>query len=457
MNIRTRLTLQFILISAGIFLTALLFIYRQFDRAVENEFFLLLETQARKTAEMVLRNEPGLQPLLLFEDAETVLPPGGNTLVFDEQYRCVYAAQPDGISIGSKMLLEIRKMGNYRFKNDEFSGFGLTIDAVSGRQYVVVAEAVADRSKLDKLRNILLLTFFFSMAAVAAGGWFYAGQALRPVSQIVGEVEKILPADLSRRLQSNDERDELGHLIRTFNRMLDRIERAFQMQRGFISNVSHELKNPIAVMDSQLQLARSKPRSKEEYERVLASLHDDVHEISDTTNKLLQLANVHSDAAVILFSEVRLDELLYQTRAFLLKTQPDYAIQIAITDLPENPEQLCVRGNEPLLRTALLNLFENGCKYSPDHRVEVSIQFSAAGQPEIDIFNGGDGIPEADLPHIFEPFFRSAAHIRLKGSGIGLSLVKSICELHRINMDVESGAGRGTRFRLKFESELSVK
>ena len=129
-------------------------------------------------------------------------------------------------------------------------------------------------------------------------------------------------------------------MVTTFNSLLDRIEHAFQMQRGFISNVSHELKNPIATMDAQLQLARNKTRSVEEYDRVLTSLHEDVKEITDTADKLLQLAKIHSGSTHIEFSNVRLDELIYQSRDTLLKTHPTYNITIDIRKLPENEEDL---------------------------------------------------------------------------------------------------------------------
>ena len=449
MNIRARLTLQFILLTAGIFLTALVFIDRQFGLHVENEFFSLLESKARMTGEMVLNNDADLKPIAL-PTVKSELRSTGNTSIFDENLHCVFSINPSAGFLDEKSLEELHDMGTCRMKRNDFFVFGVTLVNNSGRSFLVVSEEKPDFSKLSELRNILLLTFFLILAAVATGGWFYAGQALRPVSRIVDAVDEILPADLSRRLQADNQHDEISHLVGTFNRLLDRIEHAFQMQRSFISNVSHELKNPLAAMDAQLQLARSKTRSPEEYSAVITSLHDDVQELSDTTSKLLQLAKVNSDAQGIQFSEVRLDELIYQARAALLKTRPDATVRIEITDLPENEDQLCIEGNEPLLRTALLNLFDNGCKFSSDNRVEVSIGFNREGLPEIGIHNEGEAIPAGELPRIFEPFFRSSKHISLKGSGIGLSLVQTILRLHGVVLGVESTAEKGTTFLMKF-------
>ncbi len=450
MRIRTRLTLQFILLTAGIFTAALFFIYTRFEQHVEHEFFTLLESKARMTAEMLLRHEETLRPLPPPGGQVSMLPPTSNISIFDAQKQRVFALNSGHCAISPEQLSTICRDGASRFKQSDCFIFGAIVNSATGHTYIVVSEDKPDYSKLRPLRNILLVTFFMVMAAIAAGGWFYAGQALAPVLRIVNEVDALLPVDLSRRLRHADQRDEMSHLAATFNRLLDRIEHAFQMQRSFISNVSHELRNPLAAMNAQLQLTRNRPRSVEAYDQVLTSLHDDVRDMTDTTDKLLQLANVHSNAANIAFEPLRLDELLYQTRDALLKTHPDYVVRIEINNLPVEESGLCTVGNEALLRTALLNLLDNGCKFSPDHTVRAGINFAPTGQCSIDIRNNGQGIPEADLPRIFDPFFRSGQHSRLKGSGVGLSLVQSILRLHRIDMQARNMAGGGVQFRLTF-------
>ena len=343
----------------------------------------------------------------------------------------------------------IWEKGSCRFFNDGLSAFGTVMQSESGRNYLVISEDKPDYSKLAKLQNILLISFFIAIAAIAAGGWFYAGQALNPVSRIVNEVESILPADLSRRLQSDEQHDELSHLIDTFNQLLDRIEHAFQMQRSFISNVSHELKNPLAAMDAQIQLVTNKTRSIEEYMKVFGSLREDVQGMSETAGKLLQLASVYADTDNKIFTRVRLDELLYQTKQQLLKSQPNYVVRIEMNDLPSDEDLLCTDGNEPLLRIALLNLFDNGCKFSPDHSVYVNMVFLETGGTQIRIKNLS-GIPESDQKRIFEPFFRSTIHARQKGSGIGLSLVTSILKLHRSKIKLDTDADQETCFVVTF-------
>ena len=118
--------------------------------------------------------------------------------------------------------------------------------------------------------------------------------------------------------------------------------------------------------------------------------------------------------------------------------------------MPETAEGLLINANEPLLRLAILNLMNNACKYSPDQKVHLRAIFKPEGQHEMEVCDNGPGIPAAEQALIFEPFYRSPRHITLKGTGIGLSLVKSILNLHQISLSVESPAKGGTVFRLVF-------
>jgi signal transduction histidine kinase len=449
MKIRTRLTLQFIFICAGIFILALLFIFNQFRQYVENDFFAHLESKGRMTAEMMLRHESELKPIQPQNtDNTTQLPSIGNISIFNDQFQCVFTLNSSASLAKTSQIAQIDFNTPYRFSIDKFKAVGFTIMANSGKKYFVISEDIPDFSKLITLRNILLLSFMLIIAAVAAGGWFYAGQALQPVSHIVNEVDNIIPTDLSGRLKKDNNHDELSHLVTTFNSLLDRIEHAFQMQRSFISNVSHELKNPMATMDAQLQLVRNKPRTIQEYDRVLTSLHEDVKELTGTADKLLQLAKIHSGNTQIDCSNVRLDELIYQSRDAVLRAHPAYFIDIEFKALPENDEDLCVFVNEPLLRTALINLLDNSCKFSDDNKAIVVLDYDAKNQ--IEIKDKGQGISTEDMPYIFEPFFRGVQNGHKKGSGIGLSLVKSILQLHNITISVKSTAEEGTTFSLSF-------
>ncbi|MDX2279108.1 MAG: HAMP domain-containing sensor histidine kinase [Saprospiraceae bacterium] len=452
MQIRTKLTLQFILLVAGILFFSHYFIYYKFREINENEFYNSLHSKSLMTAEMVLHDENTLKPLQPNEKTSGVtLPFRENIIIYNDRLEKVFAFNHDANPLSAASLRSIKAGAEYRFEQGKSNIIGFRHISKSGKEYVILAESVFSSEDLGHLRNILMVTFFIAIGIVACGGWFYAAQALSPVSRIVDQVDRILPTDLSARLKLKNQKDELSRLVKTFNRLLDRIQFAFKMQKSFISNVSHELKNPLSIIISQLEVSLDKAeRSKEEYRSTLHSVLDDMRDLSGITEKLLQLARVYSEDTNIPFEEVRLDELMLQTRESLLRMHPEYHIVFDVEGVPETEAELCIKGNESLLRSAFLNLLDNGCKFSPDKRVSVKIFFNAAGNHRVEITDQGPGIPAKDLQLIFQPFYRSSENIHVRGSGIGLSLVESIMKIHRIILDVDSAQGKGTTFRLNF-------
>jgi signal transduction histidine kinase len=454
MQIRTRLTLQFIILVAGILLLSLCFIHFKFKQMAQQEFYDGLRSKALMTAEMILHEEDKVQPLETISPAlesPNPLPFRENIVIYNENMQRVFAFNRAAEPLPEKILQSLKVAQEERFQHDSRLALAIRHKSHSGKSYLIIAESVFSTEDLGKLRNILIVTFFLGIGIVAAGGWFYAGQAMSPVARIVNQVDQILPTDLSARLNALNSHDELSRLVITFNKLLDRIQFAFRMQKSFISNVSHELKNPLSVIISQLEVALDKNRrSEDEYRETLASVLEDTRELNEISEKLLQLARIHSEGGNIGFEQVRLDEAMLQTRATLLRLHPDYHIAFDIIGAPENEDQLCVQANEPLLRSALMNLMDNGCKFSPDKKVEAKIYFDPLGQHQVEIADHGPGIPEKDLGLIFQPFYRSAQNIHVRGSGIGLSLVDSILRLHRVGFDVVSSKGKGTTFKLSF-------
>jgi signal transduction histidine kinase len=460
MQIRTRLTLQFIVLVAGILVLTLSLIYYEFRKMTEAEFYDALRSKALMTAEMVLEKEQDLSPLEFSSAqavAESPLPFKENVVIFNAQLQKVFAFDRYNEPIDAHRLLQIKPSDELRQRDGNRFSIAVTRTAKSGQQYFIMAESLFFSAEMDRLRNVLSLSFFLCIGIVALGGWFYAGQAMHPVTRINNQVDSISPSDLGSRLQSPNQHDEMGRLIGTFNRLLDRIQHAFQMQKGFISNVSHELKNPLSAIISQLEVSLSRrDRKPEEYHETLHSVLEDTREMSNVIEKLLEFARVHADSSNIPFETVRLDELILQTRASLLRQHPEYQIAFDIAGtIPEEETDLCIRGNELLLRSAFQNLMDNGCKYSPDKRVEVTLEFEPTGEHHINIRDKGPGIPASEHEKIFKPFFRHSQTLHIQGTGIGLSLVNSILQLHKVSIRLDSAPGKGSTFVLQFPTNPS--
>ncbi len=452
MQIRTRLTLQFMLIAASIMLVATLYIYFQFKTHLENELYSDLLSKANLTAVVAVGQVERQDSL----GAASASPTANhsfyteNISIYAPNDERVYTFNPSPLDIKSATLSEIREAGSCRFKHGKFLAIGIKHSAPSGKEYVIISEAVFRPKPLTDLARILAIVFFAFLALVAIGGWVFAGQALAPVSHIMNQVDAVLPKDLSQRLETSNSHDELARLAITFNNMLDRIQRAFNAQKMFLSNVSHEIKNPLTVIISQIEIILQKDRPKAEYCQTLKSVLDDMREMDLMSERLMQLAKINAEGTMVEFEPLRIDELVWQAKATLLKSNPDYTINFEILNLPEAEEKLLVQGNEPLLKTALMNLMDNGCKFSSDHHVKVSLFFNGKGKPVVEFRDKGAGIAPEELATVFEPFYRSRQTASVKGTGIGLSLVDSIVKLHKVVLTVESNGSEETVFRMEF-------
>jgi signal transduction histidine kinase len=453
MQIRFRLTLQFIMIAAGLLLASFIYVHFQFKKNLQDEFYENLRSKAYIIAEMVA----GKNTDALSFDKEIPMEYGQLSNAYPENisiYKLdgtrIYTFNPAPDNITPSTLSRISEFGEVKFENDHKEAIGVLYKNRSGESFIVVAESMLDTVHLDNLRNILTWVFFISIAMVALGGWMFARQALAPVSDIMNEVDTILPTDMSHRLETSNQRDELSRLVITFNKLLDRIQNVFRLQKMFLSNISHELKNPLNVITSQVEVTLDKERDKEEYKGTLSSILYDVKELNDVVDKLMQLARINFDGSTIQFQPHRIDEVIWQSKATLLKNHPEYKINFEVVNLPEKEEHLVVQANEQLLKTAIVNLMDNGCKFSPDKNVKVSLFFPEGEAATVEIMDKGPGIKDEELPMVFQAFYRSPNTSAVKGSGIGLSLVDSIIKLHQIDLKIISKLEGGTTFILKF-------
>jgi signal transduction histidine kinase len=452
MQIRTRLTLLFTLNAAAVLAAVLVYVWWAYKQQNEEDFYKNLESKAAITGYTALVDPEQFRPLPVTwvrPDGDT-LPYRDNVSLYNAAYERVFTLRTEAPPISIKNLQNIEAAGNFRFRNKNLHGFGTSIIGNQGIPFMVVTEGYCDPGGAQELAQILAVSFLFGLAAFAALGWYFAGQALAPVSQIMNEVDALRPNNLNKRIKTGKGKDELSRLASTFNRLLDRVEHAFHMQRMFLSNVSHELRNPLTAVRTQIDVSLQRQRSAEEYRAALQSSLSDLREISEVEEKLLLLAKVHNEPGAIQLGPIRLDELLWQAREACLRRVADSKVQIEFQSLPEEEDELVVNGNEALMRTAITNLLENGCKYSTNNQVVLRLLCKPNKAHRIEVANDGPAIPEAEQKLIFEPFYRSPRHLRLKGAGIGLSLVQSILDVHEVHLQVQSSEEAGTVFQLDF-------
>jgi signal transduction histidine kinase len=318
--------------------------------------------------------------------------------------------------------------------------------------HLVIAGAVDTQRKetLQQLRSLLLGLGLVLIAFVTLVGWIYAGRALSPIQKVIRQIEKLSSTDLSRRVDTHHTQDEIGTLITIFNNLLARLESAFTLQKTFVANVSHELKNPLTKITTQLEVITLKKRNSDEYLAVIQSVLDDVRELNHLSNSLLDLATLNDDQRSYTMSKVRLDEVLWDVRDKVLSVNKRFEVDFAMPSMPESETQLIMIGNPYLLRTAFINLVENACKFSSENRAEIALLLSEDGI-SIRILNRGAGIPKTAIAKVFQPFYRANPTSAVKGYGIGLPLAEKIIAIHKGTIEMESIPNESTVVTVNFK------
>ncbi len=314
---------------------------------------------------------------------------------------------------------------------------------------------------LRRLLIILGIAIPVALILGSYGGLLLANQALRPVDRISRAAEQISTGDLTERVPMSSKMDEIGRLVVTFNQMISRLQAAFERQKQFTSDASHEMRTPLAVMRGDIEIALRRERSDEEYRRVLTSNLEEIVRLSRLVEDLLMLARADYGQVELRHEPVDLNKLCQQMVEYISplaqqKGQDIHYLHLngkAIEFAQVESRAIKISGDMQRIKQLLLNLLDNAIKYT-DFGGKVSLELKTDDKcAVITIADTGRGIPPEDLPHIFERFFRKSkttSDRSATGFGLGLSIVKWIVDSHSGKITAQSEVGRGTTFTVKF-------
>lgn len=272
--------------------------------------------------------------------------------------------------------------------------------------------------------------------------WWLAGSLLRPVKRVTRTARSISESDLSRRIPAEGH-DEIAELAATFNRMLDRLEQAFGLQRRFVDDAGHELRTPITIVRGHLELLDDDPLERE---RTVALVLDELDRMSRIVNDLLQLAK--SDQP----------DFLTLAPVDVAALTDDVLSKASALDerewLLEHRAEGTVVADAQRLTQALVQLAQNAVQYSsPEEPIAIGSAL-AGGEVLLWVRDHGPGIAAEDRDRIFERFAHGAGTRRSEGAGLGLAIVKAIAEAHHGRVEVESEPGAGATFTLVLPARL---
>ena len=452
MQIRSRLTYQFTYLVSAILFVSYLIIYVFTQQNYKDKFYSRLRQKANTAAELLVNvNQVDSKLLRIIDRANRDILYRENIMAYDTCYERIYRSNDTiNFHIDVNRVKEVLKRKEVRFGVEDLEILGTVFVTPEGR--IVVFAGAVDQYSADNekdLKNILIALFLLFVFIVVISGWFFAGRAVNPISEVIKQVDLLSPKRLEQRLETSTSEDEIGKMVATINRLLERIENAFKLQKTFIANVSHELKNPLTKISSQLEVSLLNERKTEEYKQTIASVLEDTQDLAAITESLLELNKISISDYQASFQTIRVDEILWESRSLTLKLNSAYKVHIDTQFMPDDEELLHMKGDEKLVLTAIKNLLENACKFSTHKKAHACIQ--TEGNWIISkVKNEGKGIPEADIPYIFQPFFRAENTASSKGYGIGLSLVERIVLLHNGQISVQSEINGLTEFTLRF-------
>ncbi|NUR26276.1 MAG: HAMP domain-containing histidine kinase [Catenulispora sp.] len=281
---------------------------------------------------------------------------------------------------------------------------------------------------------------------LAAGlGWLVTRTALRPVAELTGAAERIATThDLAHRIpdtRPGESRDELGRLAASFNSMLDAVQEATDRQRQLVADASHELRTPLTALRTNVEvLANAERLDPEDREALVSSIMNGLDDLTTLVTDTVELARGEEQADH--FEELRLDLLVQRCVDRAAAHWPQAEFKTDLTPCE-------VVGISDRLAKAIRNLLDNAAKFSPTGGlVEVRTTPTPDGQAVLTVRDHGPGIPEADLPHVFDRFYRAASARDLPGSGLGLAIVAQVAAGHGGGVSVAAAEGGGAEFRV---------
>ncbi len=484
-TLRVRLTLWYAAAMAlflGLFALVFYFAFEQIVRQIADDsiddaassLVSTLQTEKRLNRESVLTNETVAETLEDFRFQNIVF------AVFDDKANPVALSPrlnpvpdqrviPFNLAFGEIPLEDVNEaaesgQGFTTISSVEFPEIRVFVKKAEFERRTLIVAAIrpltTQLALLSNVRIILLAGIPFALLLSSAGGYYLARKSLKPVSEMVEKASGISSRNLSERVPRSQVDDELSELADAFNALLERLEGSFQQQRRFMADASHELRTPLAIIRGESEVSlQMQERSEPEYRESLEVIKQEGARLSRIVEDLFILARADTGRLKPRVTSFYLDELAAEC-ARSVRTLVEGKEQTLELSADEG---LVFSGDEDLIRRLMLNLLDNAVKYSGrGGRIEMSCS-REDGSYLISVANTGSPIPKAEVPLIFDRFFRSdkvrthttdSSHGT--GAGLGLSIGASIATIHGGSLRLDSSDEDWTRFSATLPVETAA-
>jgi len=452
MKIKNRLSLYFTFISSGMLLAVFITIYFSFVIFFRNDFYTHLKERATVTARLYLEaDEISTDSLNRVRVLYLNELPGEVVRIYNSDNNAAFIL--DKMQYWTNGTInQVRKRGYLQFTEGQRQAVGIYYKDNQGN-FVILVSAI-DLEGLHRLKQMLeimvLLFISVGIGLFLISRWF-AQEALLPLNKVVKQMQQIKATNLNLRVNEGNGKDEISELVLNFNQLLEHLENAFEMQKTYIANASHELRTPVTSIIGGIEVALYHPRSEAEYIMLLKSILYDSERLKETISSLMELAQVDADYTIAEQSKVRVDDLIWDLENHWNEKQGKGMLNILMLQLPEDESHLTLSVNRQLLVIALNNIIGNAFKFSNNKPVQLTL--TANGKRiQIQVKDRGIGIAEVNRNQIFNPFFRGENAHGFLGSGIGLYIADKVVRLFNGKISFNSVYGEGTVFTIEFQS-----
>lgn len=315
--------------------------------------------------------------------------------------------------------------------------------------YILVAVSLEDEQLILKnLLYILLISYPLILLLLHFLSKRIATESIQPVQDIINTAQNINNTSLSTRVPLPEKKDELYHLSKTLNSLLDRIETGLIREKQFTADVSHELRTPLTAVKGTLEVLVRKPRASEEYNAKISYCLTELNRAQLILDNLLLIARFENEKVQAHYQKVDLTELIMQNieRYSSQLEEKNLSIQLDVK------QEIYIFTDADLLSIVVSNLFSNAVKYSPRGEKIILAVEPAGNKVTFKIANKGKNLPEEVLPHIFDRFFRPPGTDRqvVEGEGLGLAIVKKLCDILQIKVQLQNRPEGGIVVELGF-------
>ncbi len=433
MNIKLRFALLFTLLVGAILMVSSLVTYYLYQTDRTEDFYRRLKSEASILYRdfNAVGNTDTTGTLNIIDQLHSNNLFNEKLVLFNKSYEVIYEEPADSaLQVKDVALFQkINKQTEYRYKDGDRECLGMYMEAANA--YILVS--AIDRSGLKKLSNlkfILLGVFVGALLIAAVISFFFVESVFKPLVNLSSQMERTTATNLTEQIDDKSSYAEINQIARNFNAMRKRLNHAFESQKTFVHHASHELRTPLTTMLSHTEAALNRNLDTQGYKNVLRSLKEDQSDLIELTNSLLLISQYEKMSFSQSWPTERIDELLYDTIANCKRIFVNSEINLDFEALPEDENDLMIKANDALIKSAFRNLIKNAYIYSDNKKVKIVIKIQ---KPLIEVcfINSGNQLSSTEIEKMQMPFFRGKNSMTKKGFGLGLSIATKIVELHQ--------------------------